>query len=182
MVTDTFSEVLNIDPSLSQFILALAKQVGIPENFTLVDLRAHNEIEHDASLFRNDFALGNNFAVNWTLLNQLVSVAAADKDQVVDINNLAKFRALRQADSKARDPNFVFGPLQTQLAFGEGGLLTMTLSKKDERIPLSFLISFAGFEKLPIEFGWKRSETPITPPDILGFADRLLNLTNAIVV
>ena len=34
----------------------------------LMQLRAHNKIEHDASLVRDDFALGNNYLVNSTLV------------------------------------------------------------------------------------------------------------------
>ncbi|KAI8910200.1 Chloroperoxidase [Gorgonomyces haynaldii] len=175
-IIDQFESVLSVDPGLTKTLLdaSILLNVGtkLPQTISLKDLRQHGNvlyIEHDASLFRNDANLGDNSAVNTTLLQNFL---AASKDgKVVTIDDVADVRKARYADSKARNSKFFFGPKQELLAFGEAGLLVKVLDKNGEQPTLDLVKQFAGEERLPD--GWTKSTTPVTSADVLAYAAKL---------
>ncbi|CAI5488630.1 unnamed protein product [Closterium sp. Naga37s-1] len=67
LIVAAFSKFYSFSPTMSNAILdsAFAKGVGDPaaQTIDLVQLRAHNKIEHDVSLVRDDSYFGNNYLV-----------------------------------------------------------------------------------------------------------------------
>ncbi|THU98013.1 hypothetical protein K435DRAFT_777689 [Dendrothele bispora CBS 962.96] len=92
---------------MSPDILATAVKVASlttddPFSFTLDDIKLHSNIEHDASLSREDFALGDNVRFNETIFTTL-----ANSNPGFDFYNTTsagEVQRLRLADSEARNP------------------------------------------------------------------------------
>jgi len=92
-------------------IKMLASQLRQPGLLDLDVLRTHNAIEHDASLSRDDIIQGNNFAINKTLVEQLVSVTPGS---TLSVAELGYIRSLRNTQSQALGSP----PLSGKLLFG----------------------------------------------------------------
>ena len=139
------------------------------QSIDLVQLREHGKIEHDGSLFRNNVHLGNNFAVNDTLVEQYLS---ASKDgKIMTVDDVAIVRRNRFSDSKSRDVHFQFGPKEQLLALGESALMILTLDKKGQAPPLDQIREFVQEERLPT--GWTRSTREINSVDLAAYAAKL---------
>ncbi|KAG7088822.1 hypothetical protein E1B28_012778 [Marasmius oreades] len=65
---------INVEPEIvtlaAKFALIMSKE---PTTFSLNDLKAHNVIEHDSSLSRQDIALGDNVPFNETIFSTLAN-------------------------------------------------------------------------------------------------------------
>ncbi|KAJ7731420.1 Peroxidase, family 2-domain-containing protein [Mycena maculata] len=113
---------------------------------------SHNTIEHDASLTRDDTALGSNTDKNQTLIDQLFSYS---KDNLtLTPTDIAEARQARIKDSFTRNPNVTLHKLQTDACWREAGLLTMVLGDQNGNIRLDWAREFLVDEKLPTDLGW----------------------------
>jgi hypothetical protein len=140
----------------------------------------HNLVEHDASISRNDFGLGDHIKFNESVYSFLAN-SNPGKDYYEPFSS-GQVQRDRLADSSARNPNLVNTGKEFQLRsretalylsiFGSGldGLapkkcVVFTIHKSE-----SYLISpyrrfvdvFFREERLPIAEGWKKSTTLIT--------------------
>ncbi|KAJ3298621.1 hypothetical protein HK104_010542 [Borealophlyctis nickersoniae] len=121
----------------------------------LADLGKHGVIEHDASLTRSDFGVGDSDKVNETLVNQLLATSSSGTH--LTIRDLAHLRRLRYTQSRLTNPSFTFGPWATFLASGESALL-IEIMGNDGQLPLDQAKEFLLKEKFP------DSWTPHDPP------------------
>jgi len=71
-------------------------------------LETHNKFEADASLTRSDYYLnnGDNYSFNGTLFNHMATTC----NKVFDRECMTKYRAMRYAESKAENGQFIFLP------------------------------------------------------------------------
>ncbi|KAJ3298433.1 hypothetical protein HK104_010693 [Borealophlyctis nickersoniae] len=132
--------------------------------YGLDDLRKHGGIEHDASLTRDDFNLSpnqDNFSLNQTLYAQLISFANSATGRL-DITSMAKARKVRQADSKARNPNPDFGPQQFYAAHGEAARFLLFFGHQfGNEVPVKVAAAVLLEERLPWAEGWVPPKVPI---------------------
>ncbi|KAI8807219.1 Chloroperoxidase, partial [Cladochytrium replicatum] len=128
-----------------------------PVVLDLVQLGKHNGIEHDASLTRSDAVIGDSFHLNKTLYAQFKSFSSDPAKKYMSFDDVGEYRLAREADSRARNPNFKFGLQQQFLAYAESSLLLLFLadpSDKEKRIRLDWADVLFLEERLPFELGW----------------------------
>ncbi|KAJ7141976.1 Cloroperoxidase [Mycena filopes] len=142
MMLSAAIEAFNVAPDA---ILQAAKfgllSGDAPTTLDLDALSLHNLIEHDASLSRGDFALGDNLHFNETIFSTLANANAG-----VDYYDPPTSGSL----SLATNPNITNTGRSVM-----GNPLTGVAPKKLVHI-------FFREERLPIAEGWERSKTPIT--------------------
>jgi hypothetical protein len=131
-------------------------------SFDLDDLSQHNfPIEHDASISRQDAALGNDqpfYDPNW---QQYIRIF--DGMTVTDIPTASKAKFTRYNDSLTKNPQFVYGLREAVLSYGENSLYLQTMADPiSGKAYLSYVRSLFEQEKLPYALGWRPSAAPIT--------------------
>jgi hypothetical protein len=131
-------------------------------SFDLSDLNQHNfPIEHDASMSRQDAALGNPqpfYNPNW---QQYISFF--DGKTLTDIPTAAHAKFARYNDSLTRNPEFTYGLREAILSFGENALYLQALSDPvSGQAKVEYVSTFFEQEKLPYAQGWRPSKAPIT--------------------
>ncbi|KDO17617.1 hypothetical protein SPRG_15519 [Saprolegnia parasitica CBS 223.65] len=119
---------------------------------TLADLDVHGAIEHDASLTRQDAALGDNTKLDPALLSAFKAISADGK--YITKSELAAYRVVRAADSKARNPSVRFGVREQVTAYVEAAVLFVAFADDSGAMRLDWLEMFFAHEKLPFELGW----------------------------
>ncbi|KAJ7586840.1 Chloroperoxidase [Mycena floridula] len=121
IVIQASQDGFNVAPEL----LFLAGRQGLTtgttlETFTLDDIKLHNNIEHDASLSRGDFALGDNLNFNETIYQTL-----ANSNPGVDFFNATsagQVQKQRLAESQATNPNNINTSKEFAARTGQSGL------------------------------------------------------------
>ncbi|CAG8482138.1 14804_t:CDS:2 [Acaulospora morrowiae] len=126
----------------------------------LDDLYKHNAIEHDASLTRNDFALGGSHQVNPKLIDHLLSF---NVDGKIGVESLSKYRINRIKDSEESNKDFKYGFNQRNSGSFEISLLLSTLGSETNRIVdvknVDVFLRKEGFPE-----GWEKAKNAITIP------------------
>ncbi|KAK1233476.1 hypothetical protein PQX77_003372 [Marasmius sp. AFHP31] len=158
-------------------ILIRASKVGFmsswePDVMSLKDIQLHGNIEHDASISREDFALGDHIHFNETLFS--VMLESNPGSDVYNATSAGFVQHARLADSLARNPNVTNTNLQffarsTESAFYLGLLGDIIKGEA----PKEFVHVFFREERLPIAEGWKRTETPITAQRAFDLAAKI---------
>ncbi|KAJ7893575.1 Cloroperoxidase [Mycena leptocephala] len=157
MMLTAAKDAFNIGPSA---ILHSAK-FGLlsgddPITLNLDALKLHNLIEHDASLSRGDFNLGDNLHFNETIFTTL---ANANPELAISL---------------ATNPNITNTPKENAIRVRESGLYLSVMGNPLTGVaPKKFVQIFFREERLPIAEGWKKPTTTIT-------ADTLSPIQNAI--
>ncbi|KAJ7023376.1 Cloroperoxidase [Mycena alexandri] len=132
-----------------------------PTTMDLDALKLHNLIEHDASLSRGDFALGDNLHFNETVFSTLLN-----SNPGVDYYNATSAGHVqhdRLAISLATNPNITNTPKEFLLRTRESSFyLTLMGNPITGVAPKKFVEIFFREERLPIAEGWKRPNTTIT--------------------
>ncbi|KAJ7586901.1 Chloroperoxidase [Mycena floridula] len=131
------------------------------ETFTLDDIKLHNTIEHDASLSRGDFALGDNLHFNETIYQTL-----ANSNPGVDFFNATsagQVQKQRLAESQATNPNNINTSKEFGARTAQSGLYLSIMGDPITGVaPKEFVNIFFREERMPIEEGWKRPNVSIT--------------------
>ncbi|THU90505.1 Cloroperoxidase [Dendrothele bispora CBS 962.96] len=146
-------------------VLALAVKVAFlttddPFSFTLDDIKLHETIEHDASLSREDFALGDNLHFNETIFSTLAN--SNPGSDFYNTTSAGEVQRLRLADSEARNPNVTNTDKEFFIRSAESGFYLSVMGDPLAGVaPKEFVQIFFREERLPIAEGWHRSETPI---------------------
>ncbi|KAJ6492201.1 Cloroperoxidase, partial [Mycena sanguinolenta] len=132
-----------------------------PTTLNLDALQLHNLIEHDASISRQDFALGDNLHFNETIFSTL-----ANANPGVDYYNAtsaAQVQYDRLAISLATNPNITNTPKEFLLRARESALYLSIMGNPLTGVaPKKFVQIFFREERMPIEEGWRRSNITIT--------------------
>ena len=176
-VIDALTQQLGLDTGAAETLIdgAFSKGLGDKEagTISLIDLRKHNAIEHDVSLTRDDFNIGNNWELNNTLFDQMVSFSSDQK--VLTLKELGHFRKQRHIDCKAQDPKLDFGPTNRATAFLEAAALLTVFGDDDksDAVTLPVLKTFFLEERLPIQEGWVKHSNPIGIPKVALVAAKI---------
>ncbi|KAF8174810.1 Cloroperoxidase [Mycena galopus ATCC 62051] len=148
-----------------------------PTTLDLNALALHNLIEHDASISRQDFALGNNLVFNETIFTTL-----ANANPGVDYYNATSAGQVmhdRLAISLATNPNITNTPKEFLLRTRESALyLSIMGGAVTAMAPKNFVQIFFREERLPIEEGWTRSNTTITAETMGMMEDIIIDRSN----
>ncbi|KAJ3808563.1 MAG: Cloroperoxidase [Lentinula lateritia] len=163
-------------------ILRTAAKLGLlttdaEDSFSLSDLALHGTLEHDASLSRNDYALGDNIHFNETVFTTL-----ANSNPGVDYYNTtsaAQVLEQRLAEDKIVNPDlintlkdFFVRAIESAFYLSVMGNVTTGVA------PKNFVQILFREERLPLEEGWKPSETPIDDDTLDGVLEAIEDATN----
>ena len=161
VIVDAFAKFFGFSRLLTTEFAAgaLALGVGDPVKRTidLEQLRAHNKIEHDASLVRDDFARGNSYLVNHTLVDELV--ATSQDNATISLHDVGRFRRARYGFCESSNPTFTFGAQQEVISFFEASFLLLSFANVTDggrssgsRVPIPVLRQFLQEERYPHGF------------------------------
>ncbi|KAJ7258668.1 Cloroperoxidase, partial [Mycena rebaudengoi] len=123
-----------------------------------------NLVEHDASISRDDFALGDKVKFNETVYVFSYSAASCltELDMLLSPTPIRAMQRDRLADSVARNPDVVNTKKEFQLCTRETRLyLSIFGSVLSGNAPKKFVNIFFREEGFPIAEGWNKSETLI---------------------
>jgi hypothetical protein len=134
--------------------------------FDLNDLDQHNfPIEHDASLSREDAYFGNDYSFNSGIWNETRSFF--EKDRKTALLSAALALANRTADSKERNPQFVYGFREFVQRYGEMSIFIQTMGGYQNGVArLDWVDQLFTQERLPYNLGWRPRAEPITVPSL----------------
>ncbi|KAL0570572.1 hypothetical protein V5O48_011391 [Marasmius crinis-equi] len=154
-------------------LLLVAAKVGFltsrdPNSLTLADIAQHGNIEHDASLSREDFALGDHVRFNETIFSTLAN-ANPDSD-VYNSTSAGQVQHARLVDSIQRNPNITNTHFQSRVR--------SVLPQRYGRLRSRFVQIFFREERLPIEEGWQRSTEPLTLQNVFGLSDKIMDASD----
>ncbi|KAF7326766.1 hypothetical protein MVEN_02595600 [Mycena venus] len=162
MILDAALEGFNVDPDG----LIVAAKFGLlsgnaPTTLDLDALVLHSLIEHDASISRGDFALGDNLHFNETIFTTLMNAnPGADNYNTTSAGQVMHDRL---AISLATNPSITNTPKEFALRTIESALYLSVMGNPLTGIaPKEFVQIFFREERMPIEEGWTRPTTSIT--------------------
>ncbi|KAF5365908.1 hypothetical protein D9758_006642 [Tetrapyrgos nigripes] len=158
---------------MQQEVVTLAAKLSFlttndPVYYTLDDIKLYGVIEHDASLSRHDFALGDNVHFNETIFSTL-----ANSNPGVDYYNITSAGQVmhqRLADSELNNPSIINTEKELHFRSVESAFYLSIMGDPLTGIaPKNFVQIFFREERLPLAEGWKRPSTPInlTTMDLL---------------
>ncbi|KAJ7577166.1 Chloroperoxidase [Mycena floridula] len=134
---------------------------GALDTFTLDDLKLHNNIEHDASISRGDFAFGDNLHFNETIFQ-----AQANSNPGVNYYNVTSAGQVmkqRLQESQATNPQLINTSKEFAARSGESALYLSVMGNPMTGVaPKTFVNIFFREERMPIEEGWTRPNVSIT--------------------
>jgi len=164
---DALNKGFNVSRAFAsvQTLAAFTMYGKLFQKMSLSDLQRHGFLEHDASLSRQDAAIGDHVNVDKTLVDLLLTYKVSEK---INIESLAKLHHVRYADSKERNKDFDYGWRQQSLSFGESSLLLCVIGgSTNKEIDAKIVEIFFKEERLADD--WKSSETPIGLFEILNY-------------
>ncbi|KAJ6533998.1 Cloroperoxidase [Mycena vulgaris] len=148
-----------------------------PTTLNLDALKLHNLIEHDASLSRGDFNLGDNLHFNETIFTTL-----ANSNPGVDYYNATSAGQVqhdRLAISLATNPNITNTPKEFAVRTRESGLYLSVMGNPLTGVaPKKFVQIFFREERLPIAEGWKRPTITITAETLDPIQNIVFDVSN----
>ncbi|KAJ7586037.1 Peroxidase, family 2-domain-containing protein [Mycena floridula] len=177
IVVDASFEVFNFSPEiiLPAMHLAFLSSAEVTA-FTLQDITRYNVIEHDASLSRADFAVGDNVHFNETIFQTL-----ANSNPGVDYYNGTSAGLVmreRLQDSVHINPKIINTKKEFFIRTLESGFYLSAMGDPKTGIaPKKFVQIFFRQERLPIEEGWKRPSTTMTFASFRPIQDQIEAVT-----
>jgi hypothetical protein len=105
MLEDAFKKYINVGPDVAVILGTISLGIVGPDatSFSLKDIRAHNVIEHEGSISRSDFALGDDFRFNPVFFAEAASYFAKP---TINVNDAANARLARMTTMKTLNPKF----------------------------------------------------------------------------
>jgi hypothetical protein len=140
----------------------LSSPFPLAGSFDLDDLNMHNfPIEHDASMSRQDAALGNPqpfYNPNW---QQYISFFKGKA--TTDVPTAAKAKFARYQDSLTKNKQFEYGIREAIFSYGENAIYLQAMSDPvSGKAKVEYVKTLFEQEKLPYSQGWRPSPAPIT--------------------
>ncbi|KAK7029598.1 hypothetical protein VNI00_014475 [Paramarasmius palmivorus] len=140
-------------------LLILAAKAGLlasdlDDQFSLADIALHGNIEHDASISRQDRDLGSN-----VVFNEEIYTTLANSNPGVDYYNTTSAGQVQQArmeQSRAANPNFRNTIKEFQIRTRESALYLSVMGDPETGIaPKKFVNIMFREERLPLAEGWR---------------------------
>ncbi|GMF50808.1 unnamed protein product [Phytophthora fragariaefolia] len=159
--------VFNFDSNLTQTLLN-----QLPTTFSLDIISRHNVVEHDASLVHNDAYFGGDpININETLVDDLLSRSLDGK--TLGVTEVGETRRDRLAESRAINPECVFGSNQTTFSYLEAAVFIVGCGGNvNESVTLEAAHSFVWEERIPDDY--VASAEPISLPYMQSVMVKLL--------
>ncbi|KAF9045849.1 Chloroperoxidase [Rhodocollybia butyracea] len=133
------------------------------DNFDLKGLALHGTLEHDASLSRNDLAIGDNIHFQ--------------RDHYYNVTSAAQVLVQRLAEDSLINQTSLIQSREFTVRIIESGFYLSVIGNVTTGVaPKNFIQIFFEQERLPLEEGWHRSDvlsrmtTSITSTDAIGEA------------
>jgi hypothetical protein len=113
--------------------------------FNLGDLKEHNyPIEHDGSLSRADYYSGNDYSFNMAKWQQVLNYYAGATKTSLSAASKARYHRI-QVQRAIDGSDFIYGPRQLVLSYGETALYLSTMGDPVTGIaPISYVNSLFG--------------------------------------
>ncbi|KAK7049755.1 hypothetical protein VNI00_005786 [Paramarasmius palmivorus] len=154
-------------------LLILAAKAGLlasdlDEHFSLADIALHGNIEHDASVSRQDRDLGDNVKFNEDIYTTLAN--SNPGMDYYDAISAGMVQQARMEQSQATNPTFRNTIKEFSIRTRESALYLMVMGDPETGMaPKKFVDIFFREERLPLEEGWKvpkvqideRTESPV---------------------
>ncbi|KAF4549128.1 Sterigmatocystin biosynthesis peroxidase stcC-like protein 2 [Elsinoe fawcettii] len=160
------TESLNFDPAFAEILFGGGIATNPEPNansFTMVHLRRHNVVEHDASMSRQDSYFGNNFDFNQTIFDQTRAFWIND---TLNRQQLANSKLYRQLQSKAYNPTYVFNEKTEGFSLGEHAAPFIAFGDIDKITARKDWVEYFFMnERLPYSLGWTKRDTKATFAD-----------------
>lgn len=149
---------LNVSPematSLAQNGLSLSKDPSTGA-MDLDDLNLHNAIEHDASLSRQDAAMGDSTPFSPEIFAQTLSYFPQGAS-AVSIADVAAARWGRVQYSRANNPEFKYADAQIFPShFESSAYFQLLMDKSSQTARVDWIKAFFAEERLPWNEGWR---------------------------
>ncbi|KAJ8081088.1 hypothetical protein PM082_017929 [Marasmius tenuissimus] len=142
------------------------------QTMSLHDITLHGNIEHDASLSREDFALGDHISFNEEIFSTLLN--SNPGSDIYNTTSAGLVMKARLADSISRNPNLTNTDAQLRVRSGESGFYLSVMGDPiTGEAPKKFVQVFFREERLPIEEGWKRPATSINLDTVKALAEKI---------
>ncbi|KAI0475999.1 Cloroperoxidase [Xylariaceae sp. FL0804] len=134
--------------------------------FSLDDIAQHNLLEHDGSLSRSDWNVGDNDNFNQSIFDETRSYFTGP---VIDLATAARAKLARVATSKATNAKFTASE-----NWGTTAAYLLAFGNKTTGIARTDMVEyFFENQRLPIELGWTKPTQPVTLEDEMSLIDRL---------
>ncbi|KAJ4474767.1 Peroxidase, family 2-domain-containing protein [Lentinula lateritia] len=161
-----------VDPVLNLALKLALLTTDAPDSFTLDDLKLHGTVEHDASISRLDYALGDNLHFNSTVFSTL-SESNPDSD-VYNTTSVGQVLEERLALAKKENAELVNTIKERQSQLLEASLFLSAMGDPRTGVaPKRFVQIFFREERLPLAEGWKRPASPINSESLINIMTQL---------
>lgn len=145
IAVSALTSALNLSPTVATVFAAVAVTANPDKSahyFDLNQVNKHGLIEHDVSLSRNDFLLGDNHTFNQGIFDAVMETYGTDEKTSFESASKARYGRLAAA-KKAHEEvgkDFQYGIKEFVLSYGESALLLGLLGDpKEGKIPVEFL-------------------------------------------
>ncbi|KAK7057693.1 heme-HALOPEROXIDASE domain-containing protein [Favolaschia claudopus] len=165
-VLQACEDVYNVDPALLTGVAKLGLLTSNePDSFTLDDLKLHGTIEFDASLSREDFAIGDNSRFNETIFSTLAN--SNPGVEYYNVTSAGQVQFERLAISQRTNPDLTntdkeigFRSFTFALTLAIFGNVTTGVT------PKNFVQIWFREERLPFAEGWARPSCTLDPASV----------------
>lgn len=162
------ASAINLDPSFSAgpFTALLPySTTGYNGTLNLHDLAAHNVIEHDGSLSRNDHYSGDSVRYSGAIWSETSATWSGKK--CITIEAAREARNARLAAAARRNPTFDLGENGAFNSLGEISQTILFFGQKNVgNARVDWVDDFFREERFPWELGWERSEDRLFLQDV----------------
>lgn len=145
MAVDAITSSVNLASSIANVFATVALTApATPHSttFSLSDLDKHGLIEHDVSLTRQDFALGDNHSFNTAIWAAVLESYGDAEETSFELVSKARYERMVAAKKvhEVAGKNFGYGIKEFVLSYGESALFLGLLgSPKAGKIPVEYL-------------------------------------------
>lgn len=134
-------------------LLSLVFKVNFNTTKNLREIGKHGVIEHDISLTRDDYNLGDSITFNKKRFNKMKKFSSDGKN--FTHNNMVKYFTYIKTQSEINNKQLTFNMMEFQKCLLEQTILFCLLNENDDSIPLKYLEYFFTKEKFPFKYGFK---------------------------
>jgi hypothetical protein len=146
---------IRCDSGMTNFLLGVLARYKRPvDNLNLIG--KHGFIEHDVSLTRQDFHLGDSISLCKKRLCQLISFSGDGKH--LTLEEQCRYVQFQHIQSKEQNPHLTLGISQRLPSTTENALLHMVLRDETGHIRVSWMRYFFEYERFPFNEGYTLPE------------------------
>jgi hypothetical protein len=139
------TQSLNLSPTIATVFAAVAVTANPDKSahsFDLDHVNKHGLIEHDVSLSRNDFLLGDNHSFNKEIWEEVVKTYGEETETSFESVSKARYERMLAAKKAHEEAgkDFQYGIKEFVLSYGESALFLGLLGDPNEgKIPVEYL-------------------------------------------